>query len=361
MRFTINKLLFLVVFLIPVVCIAFYEVFVATDRYESVASIIITEERSVSQEVDLSLLGITGGSSDKDALVLKEFIESRGMLKFLDAAVNLKAHFKTDQVDPVTRLGDDASLEEFHEYFLDFMKIEYDTESKLLKFSFQAFDRQFAQKVVKTVLSRSQEFVDRLNAEVTREQLKFFDDQIVKSERRLREAKERLVLFQRKHGIIDVTTEGATIMSTIAGLELALATKQAELDASLQGVDSDAPQIKQMKREISGLSAIIKKERDRLAGTSKTNSLSELDSEFREIQLGLEFNTNIYKANLNALEQARLEAARRLKFLIVVAEPSLADESEFPDRPYIIATWAMVLLIVYFVISLMVAIVREHS
>ena len=41
--------------------------------------------------------------------------------------------------------------------------------------------------------------------------------------------------------------------------------------------------------------------------------------------------------------------------------PSLADASLYPDRVYIIGTAAMVLLVVYFVLSLLVAIIREHS
>ncbi len=362
MRLTVNRALFLSLFLIPLAIVAFYEVFVATDRFESVSSIIITEERTAGPELDLSLLGITGTSSDKDALVLKEFIESRGMLTFLDEKMDLRQHFSSSKVDFITRLGKDDSFEEFHEYYLNFMIVEYDIESKILRFSFQAFDRQYAQEVVKIILARSQAFTDRLNAEVTREQLRFFDDQIVKSEKRLREAKDRLVEFQRKYGILSIETEVTTIMTTITGLEQVLATKQSELEARQQGItDPDAPQLVTLRREIKALADQIKKEKARLAGSGNETALSELDTEFREIQLGLEFNTNIYKANLSALEAARLEAARRLKFLIVVAEPSLADESEFPDRPYIIATWAMVLLIFYFVTSLIVAIIREHA
>ena len=306
--------------------------------------------------MDLTLLGITGASSDKDALVLKEFIESRGMLAYLDQQKGLKNHFRQDKVDFITRLSSDASLENFHDYFLEFLDVGYDTESKILRFSFQAFDRQFAQDMVNTLLERSQKFVDRLNDEVTKDQLQFFDEQIVSSEKRLREAKDRLVAFQRENKTLTIESEVSTILATITGLEQSLATKQSELDARQQAIeDENAPQLVNLRREIKALGDQIKREKERVAG------LSELDAEFREIQLNLEFNTNIYKANLNALEQARLEAARRLKFLIVVAEPSLADESEFPNRPYIIATWAMVLLIVYFVTSLIIAIMREHS
>jgi len=213
--------------------------------------------------------------------------------------------------------------------------------------------------VVKATLARSQEFIDRLNLEVTQAQLKFFNDQIGQSEDRLRGTKDKLLAFQRKHNILAPELESQTIVATIAALEQVLATKQSEFAARVATLDPTAPQLQTAKREIDALRDQIKSERDRLAGDR--TSLNIIEAEYREIQLELEFNTNIYKANLSALEQARLEAARRLKFLITVSEPSLADESEYPDRTYIIATWAMGLLVLYFVISLIVAIIREHA
>ena len=89
--------------------------------------------------------------------------------------------------------------------------------------------------------------------------------------------------------------------------------------------------------------------------------MSELDAQFREIQFNLEFVTNIYKSNMAQLEQARLQAVQRLKYLVVVTTPSLADASLYPDRPYIIGTAVIVLLMIFFVVSLLAAIIREHA
>ena len=189
----------------------------------------------------------------------------------------------------------------------------------------------------------------------------FFDDEIVKSEKRLRDAKDRLVNFQRKNKLLTTESQSEMLVATIGALEQVLATKRSELDARLRVLDASAPQLQTLQLEIKALESQIDREKQRFAGSSTDVSLSELDAEFREIQLSLEFNTNIYKANLNALEQARLEAARRLKFLLVVTQPSLADESEYPNRLYIVATWAIVLLLVNFIVSLIVAIIREHA
>ena len=61
------------------------------------------------------------------------------------------------------------------------------------------------------------------------------------------------------------------------------------------------------------------------------------------------------------LEQARIEAARRIKFLVVVAAPSIADESQYPSRPYVIITAAIVFLALYFIGALVFSIIREQS
>ena len=356
-----SRVLFLLIFCLPLATVGIYEAFISSDRYESTSAIIITEERQPTSDLDLSLIGLSGSSSDKDALVLKKFIEGRGMLAYLDKELDLRSHFQSTSIDFWSRLAEDASLEKFLEHFLGYLLVEYDVESKILSFSFQGFDRQFSQKLLKKTLERSQQFIDRLNKEVTREQLHFFDEEIVKSEKRLRNAKDRLVSFQRKNKLLTTQSESEMLIATIGALERVLATKRSELDARLRVLDASAPQLQTLQLEIKALESQIGKEKQRFAGTSTNISLGELDAQFREIQLSLEFNTNTYKANLSALEQARLEAARRLKFLIVVTQPSLADESEYPARIYIIATWAIVLLLVNFVVSLMVAIIREHA
>jgi capsular polysaccharide transport system permease protein len=68
----------------------------------------------------------------------------------------------------------------------------------------------------------------------------------------------------------------------------------------------------------------------------------------------------MYTSNLAQLEQARIEAARRIKFLVVVAAPSIADESQYPSRPYVIITAAIVLFAIYFLGALVMSILREH-
>ena len=360
LRLRLNHILFLAIVVLPVLLVSAYMYLLATDRYESIASTNITEEKSSTASLDLSMLGLSNTAADSDALILKQFIESKDMLMYLDEKIRLREHVTSPEIDFYSRMSSDASLEDFHDYYNWLIYMMYETDSKLLKFSVQAFDPQYAQQMLKVMVARSQAFMDDLNDRVTREQLQFFDREISSSEARLKAAKEELISFQRKNRLLTTESEGEAILSTIHAMEQSMIQKQSDLNARLEVLDKSAPQLQTLQLEIKALQHQIAESKERLAGSS-VNSVTELDSKFREIQLNLEFVTNIYKSNLNALEQARLEAARRLKFLVVVTEPSLPQTSEYPQRGYAVITAALVCMVLFAVASLSASIIREHS
>ena len=355
-----TRILFLIIFIVPMLALAYFQYFIATDRYQSETSLIITEERSGASTFDVSFLGLPSSGDDKDAKVIAEFISSRDMLKFLDDKLQIRAHYSSSKLDWYYRLPNTASFEEFHEYMADYLTVLYDTESKILHVTVQAFDENFAKAILDIVTARSQEFIDKLNERVTNEQTRFFDLKMIESEARMKEAKETLLRFQKDNRLLTTESEGTLIMANISSLEQELSKKRSELDALTKDLSPAAPRLMSLRSEIGALEGQVKLEKERLSGTA-TSSISDLDSQYREIQLNLEFITTMYKSNLSQLEQARIEAARRLKFLIVVAQPSLPDESQYPDRQYILITGAIVLLAAFFIASLMMTIIREHA
>lgn len=360
MRSLARAFVFVLTFILPLAAVAAYEIFFATDRYHSDSSIIITQEQSQAPTLDLSVLGLPSSSTGKDALVVQEFILSIDMLKYLDGALKLQEHYSQASIDRLSRLAPDASVEDFHDYLLDYLTVEFDTEAQIIRLHVEAFDRDFAQSVLNAVIARSQEFIDKLNARVTADQTQFFEKQLANSEQRLKEVKVELLKFQQENRLLTTESEASVVMANITALEKQLIDKRAELEVRMRELAETAPAIQNLKSEIASIEEQIRLEKDRLSGGA-SGSLHELDAQYRAILLNLEFVTNIYKSNLVLLEQARMEAIRRLKFLVVVTQPSLADASEFPDRDFIIGTAAMVLLMFYFIFALIVAIIREHS
>ncbi|HUE46597.1 MAG TPA: hypothetical protein VMO81_10120, partial [Aestuariivirgaceae bacterium] len=269
-----NSILFLLAFVLPLAAFTAYLFFFASERYESLASATITEEKASAQTIDLSMLGVSS-AADKDSLILKEFIESRDMMAFLDERLRIREHVSQPSIDFYSRLSPDATVEEFHGYYQWLVSVEFDPLSKLIRFSVQGFDEQFAHAVLNLIVERSQQFIDRINDQITREQLRFFDLEIADSEARMKEVKEELVAFQREFRLM--TTEGETqmVMATIQTLEQELAQKRADLDARLTVLDRSAPQLQTVQMDITALESQIASAKERLAGASDT-SISEL-------------------------------------------------------------------------------------
>ena len=360
MRSFTRILLFFLFFVLPVSVVIIYEITYATDRYHSDAAIIITQEQGSVPALDLSVIGLPSVSQDKDALVVQEFIQSLDMLQFMESQLKLREHYSQPGIDWLSALEANASFEDFHEYVSGYLTTEYDTAAKVIHVHVQAYDRDYAQAILKAVIGRSQEFIDKLNARVTGEQTIFFEKQLTLSEQRMREVRDEILKFQRDHRLLTTESEATLIMANIGDLEKILTSKQAELTSKLTELSITSPAIQTLKLDIASIQTQIEREKDRLSGGTG-QALNELDSQFRGLQLSLEFVTNIYKSNLTQLEQARIEAIRRLKFLVVVTQPTLADSSQFPDRTYIIGSAAMVILMLYFIVALIIAIIREHA
>ncbi len=233
MKLSWRTVLFLVSVVMPMTVIMSYLLIIASDQFVSRGSIIISEERSSSSNLDLSFLGLANSAADNDALVLKSFVLSKDMLTFLDEKLSIRAHYSGGGVDYFSRLASDATAEEFHEYYDSMIELVYDREAKLLTLTVRAFDRIFARDVVQKIIERSEEFIDALNDKISREQLRFFENELVRSERKLQKIKSQLVAFQNRHKIFSTQAEGETIIATISALETQVAQKQSELKGKL--------------------------------------------------------------------------------------------------------------------------------
>ena len=73
------------------------------------------------------------------------------------------------------------------------------------------------------------------------------------------------------------------------------------------------------------------------------------------------FAEDAYKSANAALEAARIEAARKLKSLVIVEPPSKPETAEYPARLYNLLTLLALCIIVYSVVRLTVAAIQEHQ
>jgi capsular polysaccharide transport system permease protein len=353
-------IIFILTFLLPFLAVTVYMVRYASDRFDSEAKLIITEETTTAASVDLSAIGLPAPPSVRDPLVLAEFIGSSEMLRYLDKRLDLRGHYSMADIDWWNRLPKGYPLEDFHDYISYFLVVTFDTDSQIITLHVESFNREYSQKILNAILERSQQFTDQLNDKVTAGQTQFLETKLVETEQRLRQVRNELLTFQSQNRIMSTEQEAIMVSSNIGDLEKQLLAKEGEMETRARVLSDSSPTIQLLKREIETLRDQLDQEKDRLSGGSSL-AVNELDAKFREIQFNVAFMTDLYKSNLAQLEQARVTAAQRLKYLVIVTQPTVADASLYPDRGFIIGTAAVALFMFFFIVSLIVAIIREHA
>ena len=104
----------------------------------------------------------------------------------------------------------------------------------------------------------------------------------------------------------------------------------------------------------------IDKESGQLTG-SPDKSLVSKAVQFNRLSLDKEFADRQLSSALASLEQARTEAQKQQLYLERIAQPSLADVAQEPYRLRIIATVFILGLIIWGILSLLIAGVKDHQ
>jgi capsular polysaccharide transport system permease protein len=82
--------------------------------------------------------------------------------------------------------------------------------------------------------------------------------------------------------------------------------------------------------------------------------------EFERLKNLVEFNKELYKQSLLQLEQLKVQANQNSKMLLEVTKPFVPQGYMYPQKLKDMITLTLVLLLLYGIISLIQAIIKEH-
>ncbi|WP_347473329.1 capsule biosynthesis protein [Acinetobacter thermotolerans] len=333
----------------------------AKDRYAS-SSVLLVKQVADAQVADSSgglgaLLGVSN-TSREDSQILKEYISSRDMIERLDQALNLRKEFSSVK-DPIFALSKDASIEELVEYFNKMISVELDEQTMMLHVKAQGFSPEFSLKLNKVLLKESDLFINNISKNIAQEQQIFAQKQYQEATLQLNEARQAVLRYQNENEIFDPELQAKAVSTLISGLQANLAQLKTEERTLLSYLTPEAPQVIALKSQIESVEKQIENESAKLTSPS-TQKLNQNVADFEALKQQVIFATDLYKLSLASLEKARLEASRKLKKLVVIAEPRLAQDAMYPRKTYISITSFILLNIVFGIGLLIHSIVREH-
>jgi capsular polysaccharide transport system permease protein len=348
---------------LPLLLYALYLWTIAADRYVSESIIAVRQaggEGSALPGAALILAGVNPPSRE-DTLYLKEFIHSIGLLQVLQDKLKLREHYAAQRLDLPFKLGANASQEDFVDYFRHRVEVLFDDRSSLLTVRAQGFDAVTAQAINRTILEESERFVNESSHRIAREQLRFAEGELALAGQRLLQARNELLDFQNKNKLLDPTLQAQASSVLSAQLEASRSRLEAELNGLLGFLNEDAYQVAALRARIAALDKQIETERTRATADGKRGPrLNQLAIDFQGLQLQAEFARDAYKSALAAVENARIDATRKIKSLVIVEPPSRPETAEYPLVAYNLATLLAICLLSYAIVRLVLATIREH-
>lgn len=344
---------------------ALYWLLIASDRYVSVASIIIQKtDIQATQSFDFTqvLGGIGGASTRPDQLLLREHLLSIDMLRKLDERLHLRAHYSDGRWDLLSRMWrSKPEIERFYEYFQSRVHIEFDDHAGVLRISTQAYDPQTAFAVTTMLVEEGERFMNQIAHELITVQTNFLSSQVQLAHERLMEARSALLNFQNQKGLVSPAATVASINAIIASLEGKRTELQTQLAAQLVELEENHHQIQRLRQSLEAVEAQIEQERSKLAAPGDEKlSLNYTVEEFQRLEMDVTFAQDVYKTALVGLERGRMEATRTIKKVSILQTPVFPEYPEEPRRIYNAVVTLLFAGIAAGTLKLLEAIVKDH-
>ncbi len=325
---------FAVMVVAPTVLGGWYYGKVASDRYAAGASFVVRGVEAASG-VDLfsSFTGMpSAGSTTSDSYIIRRYLESPDLLRALDDMLSLREHFAEETIDPVSRLAQNSTLEEFVEYWSRRIQTSYDSTTGIVSYEVQAFDPDTAIVVADAVLDAATQLVNELSEKARRDSVQFATREVERAEERLYAAQMALRRFREEQGAFDPVINAQLDAELIATLEAQLADLQAQVVVLAEAVGPAAPRLTQLKRQVEALADQIAQRRAAIGGEGGGAATANMLAEFEDLQIEQTFAQQRYASALTSLEAARMEADRQQRYLAIFARPFRPEEAVYPER-----------------------------
>ena len=338
--------------------VSFYWLLMASDRYVSETNIVLdSPEISPTSFSVTSLLSGSGGSGD--LLLLRDHLLSVDMLKKLDKKLDLREHYSKSNIDVFSRLSPEAPMEDFHKYYRSRVHVLMDDYAQVLRVKVQAYTPEMSFKINQMLLSEGERHMNLMGQRLAAEQVKFIEAQVEILAQRLSDSRAALLEYQNRYGLISPTATIESLSKVVAELEAQLATQKAQRSVLLNFQSESSPDVVRLTSEIQAIEQQIQQEQSRMAAVDG-EALNKITSEYQTLELQAQFALDLYSNALAALENTRVEAARKLKQISILQAPTYPEYASEPRRVYNAFTFLLLSVITTLIIQMLDMVVREH-
>ena len=337
----------------------------AVDQYASTVGFTVRSEDISSAADILGGLGSTlgGGSTTRDGDILYEFILSQEIVRNIDNAMDLRtlyaAHY--DQ-DPLMSYNPDGTIEDLTEFWQRMVRVSYDSGAGLMELRVLAFTPEDAKQIAELIFDESSTMINALSAIARADATRYAQEDLDLALERLKTAREALTAFRLANQIVDPNADIQTQVGLLALLQEQQATALIEFQLISETAREGDPRVEQARRRLEVIEAQIDEERRKFGAGGGDDGVEYATtiSEFERLTVDREFAETAYAAALSAFDAARAEANRQSRYLAAYINPTLAEKSEFPQRPLLILVVGLFSFLLWAILSLIFYALRDR-
>lgn len=346
----------------PTILAALYFGVVASDVYISESRFVVKNPQRQAQTGLGALLQGTGFSrSQDDTYSVHDYILSRDALNELDQQLNARQVFSNPAIDVINRfggIGADRSFEALYRHYLKYASIDYDTVSSISVLRVRAFTAADAKNINDLLLQMGERLVNNLNTRSRQDLIQAALQEVQQAEERSKTAAVSLSSFRSERQVFDPDRQSALQLQAAAKVQEELLAAETQLAQVLQ-VSPDNPQVSSLRSRVELLRRAVASEAGK--ATAGGTSFSSKSPAFDRLLLEKTFADRQLAGAMAALDSARNEAQRKQLYLERLVQPNLPDIAVEPRRIRSVAMVFLVGLVLWAVLSLVLASVREHT
>ncbi|QYK40493.1 MAG: capsule biosynthesis protein [Paracoccaceae bacterium] len=348
---------------LPTFICGWYFYIVATPLYATKSEFVIQQSNNPAAAAG-GLGGLLQGSpfaTQQDSIAVQGYLQSREAMQRLDADHGFRAHFSQPTLDPIVRLEPDASSEKTYKTYQNNIQISYDPTEGIIKMEVIAADPETSAEFSRALIRYAEGQVDQLTQRLREDQMQGARQSYEDAEAKMLDAQRRVVELQEQYKVLSSEVEVSLITQQIGQLETLLTQDRLSLQQMQANANPNTSRMDPLIRRIATLESEIAALRAKLTEDSADGlSIAKVQGELLVAQADVQTRQMLLAQSLSAMEAARVEANRQVRYLSLSVSPVPPDEATYP-RAFENTMVAMLIFAgIYLMVSMTAAILREQ-
>lgn len=346
--------------LIPTFAAGYYFYKVATPMYATNSQFLILQNEGGGGASPFGGLLPTQFATGQDSIATQAYLQSKDAMLRLDGDANFKGHFADENIDAIQRLDANPTNEQAYKLYKKNVKIGFDPTEGVIRMEVIAADAELSATFSNSLIAYAEERVNNLSKQKREDGMRDAGLGFEQAQAKRRDVQENLIKLQVKNGV-DPQAEIVAIRAQITTYEGLLIEKQLSLAALLDNQRPNRAKVDGASGDVRRLEEQLTRMRGRLNNaTQGENSLAQKAVELQLAQADLAAADLVLQASQTAMDQARTEANRQVRYLTVAVKPVASQEPTYPRKFENTILAFLIFAGIYLMLSLTASILREQ-